>query len=250
MPASGNRKRYNDLQNFHFLYHNVPTFHCVDANINKFFLWHSRYNRESIIWKADYWLLFDCHFLLWNGIFAFEYPAFEMVLFKIKHFIYLLPLPKPPSVLLIPIRKNLSAFLLGKTMFPSGETLILPSSRDSRYNTLHFESKVVCQRGTLWKPYFVGVCSHTSSKIQNKRHRPARSWCWSMPLICLHGLLTLSPILTVLFYHFRMYGTFADFEFFCGGSDGRVGRNDVIGQRKYSLFYVILHNKHRSLNSS
>ena len=27
-----------------------------------------------------------------------------------------------------------------------------------------------------------------------------------MPLICPHGLLTLSPILTVLFYHFRKYG--------------------------------------------
>ena len=48
---------------------------------------------------------------------------------------------------------------------------------DRAYNTLHFASKVVCQRDTLWKPFFVGVCSHTSSKMQNKRHRSARSRC-------------------------------------------------------------------------
>ena len=47
------------------------------------------------------------------------------------------------------------------------------SNADRAYNTLHFASKVVCQRGTLWKPYFVGVCSHTSSKMQNKRSQSA-----------------------------------------------------------------------------
>ena len=80
-----------------------------------------------------------------------------------------------------------------KRAFPSGETLILPASRASRYNTLHFASKVVCQRDTLWKPYFAGVCSHTSSRMQNKRHRPARSRCWSMPPICLYGCLLYRP---------------------------------------------------------
>ena len=44
---------------------------------------------------------------------------------------------------------------------------------DRAYNTLHFASKVVCQRGTLWKPCFVVVCSHTSSKTQNKRLQSA-----------------------------------------------------------------------------
>ena len=44
---------------------------------------------------------------------------------------------------------------------------------DRAYNTLHFASKVVCQRGTLWKPCFVVVCSHTSSKKQNKRLQSA-----------------------------------------------------------------------------
>ena len=109
-----------------------------------------------------------------------------------------------------PSAKTCPFFCRAKRAFPSGKTLILPISRDSRYNTLHFASKVVCQRVPLWKPYFVGVCSHTSSKMQNKRHRPARSRCCSIPLICLHGLLILSPILTVLFYHFCMYGAFAD----------------------------------------
>ena len=33
-----------------------------------------------------------------------------------------------------------------KRAFPSGETIILPVSRDSRYNTLHFANKAVCQR--------------------------------------------------------------------------------------------------------
>ena len=47
------------------------------------------------------------------------------------------------------------------------------SNADRAYNTLHFASKVVCQRGTLWKPYFVVVCSHTSSKMQNKRLQSA-----------------------------------------------------------------------------
>ena len=44
---------------------------------------------------------------------------------------------------------------------------------DRAYNTLHFASKVVCQRVTLWKPCFVGVCSHTSCKTQNKRLQSA-----------------------------------------------------------------------------
>ena len=47
------------------------------------------------------------------------------------------------------------------------------SNADRAYNTLHFASKVVCQRDTLWKPYFVGACSHTSSKMQNKRLQSA-----------------------------------------------------------------------------
>ena len=66
---------------------------------------------------------------------------------RCKCVISLLPLSKPLSFLLIPIRKNLPVSCRAKRTFPSGETLILPASRDSRYNTLHFASKAVCQRG-------------------------------------------------------------------------------------------------------
>ena len=129
-----------------------------------------------------------------------------------------------------PSAKTCPFFCRAKRAFPSGKTLILPISRDSRYNTLHFASKVVCQRDTLWKPFFVGVCSHTSSKMQNKRHRSARSRCCSIPLICLHGLLILSPILTVLFYHFRMHGRFGKSEVLCRLPDGGAVLDDVHSQ--------------------
>ena len=56
---------------------------------------------------------------------------------------------------------------------PSGWQPHFRSNADRAYNTLHFASKVVCQRDTLWKPYFVGACSHTSSKMQNKRLQSA-----------------------------------------------------------------------------
>ena len=46
-----------------------------------------------------------------------------------------------------PSAKNCPFSCRVKRALPSGETLILPVSRDSRYNTLHFASKVVCQRG-------------------------------------------------------------------------------------------------------
>ena len=45
-----------------------------------------------------------------------------------------------------------------------------PTERITHYTLLR---KVVCQRGTLWKPCFVGVCSYTSSKTQNKRLQSA-----------------------------------------------------------------------------
>ena len=137
-----------------------------------------------------------------------------------------------------------------KRAFPSGEPLILPISRDSRYNTLHFASKVVCQRDTLWKPYFAVVCSHTSSKMQNKRHRPARSRCWSIPLICLHGLLTLSPILTVLFYYFCMYGGLAYAELCGGGADGCPVFYDVGGQITGPFFDICIQIHHSPFSRS
>lgn len=140
-----------------------------------------------------------------------------------------------------PSAKTCPFFCRAKRAFPSGKTLILPISRDSRYNTLHFASKVVCQRVPLWKPYFVGVCSHTSSKMQNKRHRPARSRCCSIPLICLHGLLILSPILTVLFYHFCMYGGFTHAELLCGTAHSSFVLYDILPQHGGSVLNILLH---------
>ena len=45
-----------------------------------------------------------------------------------------------------PFAKTCPFSCRAKRVFPSGKTLILPASRDSRYNTLHFASKAVCQR--------------------------------------------------------------------------------------------------------
>ena len=39
-----------------------------------------------------------------------------------------------------------------KCACPSGRQPHFRSNADRAYNTLHFASKVVCQRGTLWKP--------------------------------------------------------------------------------------------------
>ena len=61
-----------------------------------------------------------------------------------------------------------------------------------------------------------------------------------MPLICLHGLLTLSPILTVLFYHFRMYGAFADTEPAGGFAHGGAVLDDICGQLAGSLLNISL----------
>ena len=60
-----------------------------------------------------------------------------------------------------------------KCRCPPGWQWHFYGNADRAYNTLHFASKVVCQRGTLWKPCFVVVCSHTSSKTQNKRLQSA-----------------------------------------------------------------------------
>ena len=68
-----------------------------------------------------------------------------------------------------------------KRVFPSGETLILPASRDSRYNTLHFASKAVCQRGVPFgNPCFAGKPVrpaksrlHPFPQNASRRHGPA-----------------------------------------------------------------------------
>ena len=50
--------------------------------------------------------------------------------------------------------------------------------------------------------------------------------------------LTVSPISTVLIYHFRMNGGFADAEFFGGGADCGPVFDNVLSQRDGALFDV------------
>ena len=89
-------------------------------------------------------------------------------------FIYALSAGETSPVLAAP-RHAITALLscCFKCPCPSGWQPHFRSNADRAYNTLHFASKVVCQRDTLWKPCFVGVCSHTSSKMQNKRLQSA-----------------------------------------------------------------------------
>ena len=49
--------------------------------------------------------------------------------------------------MLIPIRKNSACFPAGATRAHEEPHPVSPVSHASRYNTLHFASKVVCQRG-------------------------------------------------------------------------------------------------------
>ena len=49
MPVAGNKKRYNDLQDFYFFYHDVSVLHCADANINKLCSCRVKYNEGSIM---------------------------------------------------------------------------------------------------------------------------------------------------------------------------------------------------------
>lgn len=150
----------------------------------------------------------------------------------------------PPS-LPKPVRLFAHSHSQKPVRFPAGQNECVHHATPSFYppdvaaGITHytFVPKVVCQRVPLWKPYFVGVCSHTSSKMQNKRHRPARSRCCSIPLICLHGLLILSPILTVLFYHFCMHRGLADAEF----PRRRTHRCPVFYQVKGQLTGPLLH---------
>ena len=73
--------------------------------------------------------------------------------------------PRHAITALFSCRKNAFALPGGNGIFTA-----TPTERITHYTLLR---KVVCQRGTLWKPCFVGVCSHTSSKTQNKRLQSA-----------------------------------------------------------------------------
>lgn len=59
-----------------------------------------------------------------------------------------------------------------------------------------------------------------------------------MPLICLHGLLTLSPILTVLFYHFRMYRTLTNSKLIRRLSNRSIVLNNIFGYLHSSFLNI------------
>ena len=89
-------------------------------------------------------------------------------------FIYALSAGETSPVLAAPRHAITALFSCRfKCPCPPGWQRHFYGNADRAYNTLHFASKVVCQRGTLWKPCFSGVCSHTSSKTQNKRLQSA-----------------------------------------------------------------------------
>ena len=91
-----------------------------------------------------------------------------------KVFIYALSADENSPVLAAP-RHTITALFscCFKCACPPQRQPHFRSNADRAYNTLHFASKVVCQRGTLWEPYFVGACSHTSTKMKNKRSQSA-----------------------------------------------------------------------------
>ena len=64
-------------------------------------------------------------------------------------FIYLPPFSENSPILLIPIRKNSAGFPAGANGAHKAPPPVSPVSHDSRYNTLHFASQVVCQMGAL-----------------------------------------------------------------------------------------------------
>ena len=89
-------------------------------------------------------------------------------------FIYALSADETRPVLAAPRHASTALFSCRfKCPCPPRRQRHFHGNADRAYNTLHFASKVVCQRGTLWKPCFVVVCSHTSSKTQNKRLQSA-----------------------------------------------------------------------------
>lgn len=147
-----------------------------------------------------------------------------------KYHIYLLPRPKPPKFLHIPICKNCPLSWRSKRAFPSGETLIFPASRASRYNTLHFASKVVRQRGTLWNPFLPNHRQKISRNIFQK----------GRPVSCYFAMgIIVSPIANVLICYNCMYGRFGHTEFCRGTSYGAFIGNHVFGCCRNSFGNII-----------
>ena len=119
------------------------------------------------------------------------------------------------------------------------------SNADRAYNTLHFASKVVCQRGyPLWKPLFcreAGIaCIDAAVPLPSKNEIGGIGQPVPGADLCAYLLiwpLTVSPILTVLIYYFHMHRGLADAEF----PRRRTHRCPVFYQVKGQLTGPLLH---------
>ena len=73
---------------------------------------------------------------------------------------------KPALYLRLYAMQPQPCFLATSNVLALPRQLHFRSNADRAYNTLHFASKVVCQRDTLWKPCFAVMCTHIPRKTQ------------------------------------------------------------------------------------
>ena len=113
-----------------------------------------------------------------------------------EDFIYALSADETSSVLAAPrhaITELLSCRF--KCPCPTRRQQHFHGNADRAYNTLHFASKVVCQRGTFWKPCFAVMCTHIARKTQNNRFQSAVTSQSDWPLIFF--LLSLFSLFSI-----------------------------------------------------
>ena len=124
------------------------------------------------------------------------------------------------------------------------------SNADRAYNTLHFASKVVCQRGyPLWKPLFcreAGIaCIDAAVPLPSKNEIGGIGQPVPGADLCAYLLiwpLTVSPILTVLIYHFHMDGRLTYFKLFGRCAYRAICIQYVLCNLVNTVFYVVLQN--------
>ena len=59
--------------------------------------------------------------------------------------------------------------------FPPTKPSFYPATVTTGITHYALHAKSCVKGGALWKRYFFGMCSHTFSKMQNKRHKPSLS---------------------------------------------------------------------------
>ena len=97
-------------------------------------------------------------------------------------------LQKRTEFLFLPAHKNSARFPASVSGVQTASHPVSPVTRDSRYNTLHLASKVVCQRGGIAPPLetpgfvsewpqiaFLHLCPHPIQNLK-KRRRSTYEW--------------------------------------------------------------------------